>query len=78
MGIKEGASALWYSELSQHQLGSLPTVFIPRWTTHLCILYQVWATRGAADAGTGDLGVLTTHETSPWFPLGDAGSIRPG
>ncbi len=22
-----------------------------------------------SDAGTGDLGVLTTHETSPWFPL---------
>ncbi len=29
-------------------------------------------------AGTGDLGVLTTHETSPWFYLGDAGSTRPG
>ncbi len=31
-----------------------------------------------SDAGTGDLGVLTTHETSPWFSLGDAGSTRPG
>ncbi len=27
-----------------------------------------------SDAGTGDLGVLPTHETSPW--LGDAGSNR--
>ncbi len=25
---------------------------------------------------TGDLGVLTTHETSPWFPLGDVGSRK--
>ncbi len=25
-------------------------------------------------AGTGDLGTLTAHKTSPWFPLGDAGS----
>ncbi len=32
MGIKKGASALWYSELGLHQLGSRPTVFIPRWT----------------------------------------------
>ncbi len=27
-------------------LGSRPTVFIPRWTTRPCILYQVCATRG--------------------------------
>ncbi len=27
-----------------------------------------------SDAGTGDLGVLTIHEASPWFSLGDAGS----
>ncbi len=32
LGIKKGASVLWYSELSLHQLGSRPTVFIPRWT----------------------------------------------
>ncbi len=31
-----------------------------------------------SDAGTGDLGVLTTHERSPWFALGDSGSTRPG
>ncbi len=31
-----------------------------------------------SDAGTGDLGALTTHVTSPWFTLGDGGSIRPG
>ncbi len=48
MGMKKGASALWYSELSLHQLGSRPTVLIPRWTTHPCILYRVCATRGAA------------------------------
>ncbi len=48
MGIKKGAIALWYSELSLHQLGSRPTVFIPQWTTHPCIIYQVCATRGAA------------------------------
>ncbi len=48
MGIKKGASALWYSELSLHQLGSRPTIFIPRWKTHPCILYQVCATRGVA------------------------------
>ncbi len=47
MGIKKGASAYWYNELSIHQLGSRPTVFIPRWTTHSRILYQVCATRGA-------------------------------
>ncbi len=29
-------------------------------------------------AGNGDLGVLTTRETSLWFPLGDARSTRPG
>ncbi len=34
MGINKGASALWYCELSLHQLGSRSTVFIPRWTTH--------------------------------------------
>ncbi len=43
--IKKGASALWYSELSLHQLGSRATVFMPRWTTHWWILYQVCATR---------------------------------
>ncbi len=31
-----------------------------------------------SDSGAGDLGVLTTHETSPWFPFGDDGSTRPG
>ncbi len=30
-----------------------------------------------SNAGTGDLGVLTIHETSPWFSLGDEGSTRP-
>ncbi len=47
MGIKKGARALWYSELSLHQLGSRPTVFIPQWTTHPYILYEVCATRAA-------------------------------
>ncbi len=46
LGIKKGASALWFSELSLHQLESRPKVFIPRWTTHPSILYQVCATRG--------------------------------
>ncbi len=46
--IKKGAMAFWYSELSLHQLGFRPTVFIPRWTTYPCILYQVCATRGVA------------------------------
>ncbi len=41
LGIKKEASALWYSDLSLHQLGSRPTVFIPQWTTHLCIRYHV-------------------------------------
>ncbi len=45
--IKKGASALWHSDISLHQLGSLPTVFIPLWTTHPRILYQVCATRGS-------------------------------
>ncbi len=27
-----------------------------------------------SDAGTEDLGVLTAHETSPWFSLVDVGS----
>ncbi len=30
-----------------------------------------------SDAGTGDLGVLTTHETIPWLFLDDADSTRP-
>ncbi len=29
-----------------------------------------------SDAETGDLGVLTTHDTSPCFFLGGAGSTR--
>ncbi len=41
LGIKKGAGTLCYSDLSLHQLSSRPTVFIPRWTTHPCILYQV-------------------------------------
>ncbi len=31
-----------------------------------------------SDAGTGDLGVLTAHETSPWFSPGDASSTQSG
>ncbi len=31
-----------------------------------------------SDAGTGDLSVLPTHETSPWLALDDASSTRPG
>ncbi len=31
-----------------------------------------------SDAGAGVLGVLTTHETSPCFALGNAGSTRLG
>ncbi len=46
LGIKKGARALWYSKLSLHQLGSRSTVFIHRWTTHPCILYQGCAARG--------------------------------
>ncbi len=30
------------------------------------------------DAGTEDLGVQTTHETSSWFSVRDSGSTRPG
>ncbi len=30
--FKRGAWGVWHSELSQHQLGSRPAVFIPRWT----------------------------------------------
>ncbi len=56
MGMKKGASALWYSELSLRQLGSRPTVFMPRWTTHPCILYQVCATRGANELVPVDIG----------------------
>ncbi len=32
--------------------------------------------RLGSGAGTRDLGVQTTHEASPWFSLGDAGSTR--
>ncbi len=38
---------LWYSGLGIHQLGSRPTFFIPRWTKHRCILYQVCDARRA-------------------------------
>ncbi len=48
LGVKKEVSGLWYSELSLYQLDSRPTVFIPRWTTHPYILYQVCVTRGAA------------------------------
>ncbi len=34
MQIKKGAWGLWYSEFGLHHLGSPPTFFIPRWTTH--------------------------------------------
>ncbi len=34
--------------------------------------------RAWIDAGTGNLSVLPTHETSPYFSLGDADSTRPG
>ncbi len=34
--------------------------------------------RAWIDAGTGDLSVPPTHETSPYFSLGDADSTRPG
>ncbi len=30
-----------------------------------------------SDAVSGDMGVLTTHETPPWFSFGDADSTRP-
>ncbi len=63
MGIKKRASALWYSELSLHQLGSRPTVFIPRWATHPCILYQVCATRGATEPVQGECRCDYEHET---------------
>ncbi len=32
---------------------------------------------GIRDSGTGDRGVLPTHETSPCFSLGGEGSFRP-
>ncbi len=41
LGINKGTRVLWYPELSLHQLGSRPTVFIPQWVTHTCIQYQV-------------------------------------
>ncbi len=36
------------------------------------------ASRAWVDAGTGNLSVPPTHETSPYFSLGDADSTRPG
>ncbi len=47
LGIKMGARALRYSELSPHQLGPLPTVIGPRWTAKPCVLYHVCAASGA-------------------------------
>ncbi len=47
MGTKKEAWGLLYSGLGIHQLGSRTTIFIPRWKTHLCILYQVRDARGA-------------------------------
>ncbi len=49
LGMKKGACALWH-ELRLHQLGSRPTVFIPRWKTHSCILYQVCCVSGLLKA----------------------------
>ncbi len=47
LGIRKGTRVLCYSELSLHQLSSRPTIVIPRWTTHPCILYQVCTTCGS-------------------------------
>ncbi len=43
-----GAWGLWYSGLGLHQLASRLTLLIPRWATHLCILFQVCDARGAS------------------------------
>ncbi len=51
-GTKKEARALRYSELSLHQH------FIPRWTTHPYILYQVCTTRGTA---VGDRSRAAVH-----------------
>ncbi len=56
LGIKKGATALWNSEINLHQLGSWSTVFLPRWATHPCILYQVYAACGASDVASSSLG----------------------
>ncbi len=63
MGIKKGASAFWYSELGLHQLGSRPTVFIPRWTNtplhsissvcHPCAAAVLEATGATPDLNAG-------------------------
>ncbi len=37
LGIKEGALGLWHSGLGLHR----PKIYVPRWTTHPCILYHV-------------------------------------
>ncbi len=36
------------------------------------------ALKPGSDVGAGDLGVQTTPETSPWFPLGGTNSTHPG
>ncbi len=48
--IKKGVRPLWNADLSLHQLGSRPAVFIPRWTTQRCILYKMCAACGAQNA----------------------------
>ncbi len=39
--IKTGVKLKWYTKLGPHYFGSRPTVCVPRWITHLFILYKV-------------------------------------
>ncbi len=67
LGIKKGAWGLQYFESSLHQLGSRPIVFIPRWTTHPCILYQVCVTPGA---GCGCCGAVVKYSLTTLMAQG--------
>ncbi len=72
LGIKKGASALWYSELGLHQLGSRPTVFIPRWTNtplhSISSVCQPWGSRRRQTSRQWN--VIEAHKIGPvWGTL---------
>ncbi len=67
---KKGASAFYYSELSLHQVGSRPTVFILRWTTQVC------ATRGAGVVVETQRSAETLPGSEAWTESGVDGSPK--
>ncbi len=67
--MKKRAWGLWYSGLGLHQLVSRPTFFILRWTTHLCILYQMCDAHGVGRSRCPRLGQCFHVTVMPPCPM---------